>query len=151
MQALGKDSDEEYKENTSQISEELNGNNIGLLFTHRKEKKIAKVLESHVHPDFARTGSTATESFELPQGILSVNGVDIMHSMEPFLRKLGLPTTLKNGKVILLRNFVVCNEGDVLTSDQSHLLKLFDIKMAEFKVLLTGFYTDGKFKLLKQE
>jgi len=42
--------------------------------------------------------------------------------MEPQLRKLGLPTTLKTGVVTCLFDYTVCNKGDVLTPEQAQLL-----------------------------
>ncbi|KAL4841709.1 hypothetical protein H8958_013212 [Nasalis larvatus] len=58
------------------------------------------------------------------------------HSMEPQLRQLGLPTTLKRGVVTLLSDYEVCKEGDVLTPEQARVLKLFGYEMAEFKVTI---------------
>lgn len=56
--------------------------------------------------------------------------------MEPQLRQLGLPTTLKKGVVTLLSDYEVCKEGDVLTPEQARILKLFGYEMAEFKVTI---------------
>ena len=44
------------------------------------------------------------------------------HSMEPHLRKLGLPTSLQKGVIMLLNDYTVCKEGDNLTSEQASLL-----------------------------
>jgi len=59
-----------------------------------------------------------------------------IHSMEPQLRQLGLPTTLKKGLVhfffhylchiigviVLLSDHIVCKKGDTLTPEQARLL-----------------------------
>lgn len=55
------------------------------------------------------------------------------HSMEPQLRALGLPTSLKKGVVTLLADHTVCKEGDVLSSEQARILKLLGHKQATFK------------------
>ena len=60
--------------------------------------------------------------------------VPMQHSVEPHLRKLGLPTRLDKGKIMLDGDFVVCKEGEVLGSGQASLLKLFGVAMAEFGV-----------------
>ena len=60
--------------------------------------------------------------------------VPLAHSVEPNLRKLGLPTRLVKGKVELDGDFVVCKEGEVLGSGQTTLLKMFGVAMAEFRV-----------------
>lgn len=56
--------------------------------------------------------------------------------MEPHLRQLGLTTKLEKGIIQLEKDEVVCDEGDTLTSDQSQLLKLLGIEMAEFKITI---------------
>lgn len=64
-------------------------------------------------------------------------------SMEPQLRKLGVPCLLKNGVVMLLSEYTVCQEGQVLTFEQAAVLKLFWIQMALFKVKLDAYWTNG--------
>lgn len=58
------------------------------------------------------------------------------HAMEPYLRKLGLPTKLEKGVVTLLKSYEVCTEGSVLTSDQAKVLELLDVRMAAFQMSL---------------
>ena len=43
--------------------------------------------------DYARSGNVATSTVELEEGPLN----QFSHSIEPHLRKLGLPVTLKKG------------------------------------------------------
>ncbi len=66
--------------------------------------------------------------------------VPVAHSVEPHLRKLGLPTRLVKGKVELDGEFVVCKEGDVLGSGQTTLLKMFGVAMAEFRVGVEAYW-----------
>ena len=65
-------------------------------------------------------------------------------SVEPNLRKLGVPTRLVKGRVVLdgrgEEGFVVCREGEVLGSGQSALLKTFGIAMAEFSVKVEAYW-----------
>lgn len=61
------------------------------------------------------------------------------HSAEPNLRRLGVPTRLVGGRVVVDggergEGFVVCREGEVLGSGQTSLLKMFGVAMAEFRV-----------------
>jgi len=51
-----------------------------------------------------RTGGKAVETVVLPEGPLP----EFSHAMEPQLRLLGLPTTLKKGVVTLLHEHTVC-------------------------------------------
>ena len=67
-------------------------------------------------------------------------------SMEPMLRKLGVPSSMGKGrelggKVVLENEFVVCREGEVLGSAQSSLLKMFGVVSAEFKVLVKAVWS----------
>jgi mRNA turnover protein 4 len=68
-------------------------------------------------------------------------------AIEPTLRKLGVPTRLVRGKVVLedggeegfgieSDGDVVCRDGDTLDSRQTTLLKIFGVRMAEFRVQL---------------
>ena len=42
---------------------------------------------------------------------------NLNHSIEPQLRKLGLPTELKMGVPTLLRDFEVCKKGKVVSAE----------------------------------
>ena len=66
--------------------------------------------------------------------------------MEPYLRKLGLPSRLEAGVVTLLAAHTVCTEGEALTSDQAKLLQLLGIKMAVFKLSLKCRWAEGEFE-----
>ena len=44
------------------------------------------------------------------------------HSIEPYLRSLGLPTSLEKGKVTMLQEFRVCEAGDTVTPEQAKIL-----------------------------
>ncbi len=62
--------------------------------------------------------------------------VPMAHSLEPELRKLNVPTSLKKGKITLDNPYTVCEEGDMLDSRQTRLLKLFGVATADFTVQL---------------
>merc|ERR1712243_400674 len=89
-----------------------------------------------------------TETVELKQGVLNM----FSHSMEPQLRQLGMPVQLVKGQVTLLADMTVCNEGDVLTSEQARILKLLGHQHAEFKLNIVSGWNkaEGKFELFKE-
>jgi mRNA turnover protein 4 len=51
-----------------------------------------------------------------------------------------VPTLLKNGVITLSHDYTVCKQGEVLNSNQTRLLKLFGIAVAQFEVKLLGHY-----------
>ena len=77
--------------------------------------------------------------------------VPLAHSIEPTLRKLGVPSRLVKGRVELDTEFVVCSEGDVLGSGQTSLLKMFGIAMARFRVEVVAYYEKEGEKLVVVE
>ncbi|KAL1783622.1 mRNA turnover protein 4-like [Sigmodon hispidus] len=124
MVALGRSPLDEYKDTLHQVSKKLRGK-VGLLFTNRTKEEVNEWFTKYTEMDFVRAGNKATLTVSLDPGPLK----EFPYSMEPQLRGLGLPTALKKG-------VEVCKEGDVLTPEQVHILKLFGYEMAEFKVTI---------------
>ena len=146
--ALGTTPEDEYAPNTSLLSKQLSGT-VGLLFTPRPPEAITSYF-SNYHPlDFARAGTTAPRTFTLPSGILYSRGgeipreddVPLSHTIEPTLRKLGVPTRLVKGKVELEGEYVVCQQGDVLGARETNLLKMFGVTVAEFGVEVRAWWS----------
>uniref|UniRef100_A0A915DNE4 Ribosome assembly factor mrt4 n=1 Tax=Ditylenchus dipsaci TaxID=166011 RepID=A0A915DNE4_9BILA len=137
--ALGRSDEDEVEKDLHKVSQMLKGE-CGLLFSNEKIKDIKKYFKEFSEVDFSRAGTKVDRTVELPEGPLK----GIAGSMEPLLRKLGLPTKLEQGHVELLKNYVVCNAGDVLTPDQAAILKIFDIKTVNFKVVLKAQWSKSK-------
>jgi mRNA turnover protein 4 len=143
--ALGTTEESSTQPNTHLLAAHLVGN-VGLLFTSREPSSIISHFSAHTETDFARAGTPASRSFAVPAGtVYSMGGeiaveddVPMTHSMEPELRKLGMPTSLVRGKITLQNDYEVCKEGQVLDSRQTRLLKLFGVATAEFKVKLVA-------------
>ncbi|XP_041129272.1 mRNA turnover protein 4 homolog [Polyodon spathula] len=148
MIALGKGHADEYKDNLHKVSKYLKGE-VGLLFTNKTKEEVQEHFSQFKEMDFARSGNKASLAVTLDEGPLE----QFPHSMEPQLRQLGLPTALKKGVVTLLSDHMVCKEGDVLTPEQARILKLFGIKMAEFKVLVSCMWIaeSGEFEKMSEE
>lgn len=105
-----------------------------MLIGHILLVQVIKALTEVEEEDFARAGSTATHEFKLSAGPLSNHAGPLPHTLEPQLRKYGLPTKLNKGVVELLADHVVCREGQVLDPNQAALLRVFNLKMATFRI-----------------
>jgi len=70
--------------------------------------------------------------------------VPVQHSIEPTLRKWGMPTRLDKGKVVIDSPYTVCEEGQVLDSNQTALLKMFGEVMAEFRIRILAYWESEK-------
>uniref|UniRef100_A0A915K8F5 Ribosome assembly factor mrt4 n=1 Tax=Romanomermis culicivorax TaxID=13658 RepID=A0A915K8F5_ROMCU len=135
--ALGRSPQDEYKNGLHNVSKHLNGQ-CALMFTNRTFVEIKKYLTTYKKVVFARSGNRAGRDVELDQGPLEY----FPHSMEPSLRKLGLPVKLEKGVITLDQDYTVCNEKDILTPEQAKILKLFQIKLVQFKVKLLGWWSE---------
>jgi len=145
--ALGRTVADAYRVGLDQVSESLLGGEAGLIFTDEPLEVVQQALKDSEVPEYARSGFEATEDVTLEEGELP----QFAHSMEPYLRKLGMPTKLVAGTVVLLCNYPVCVAGDVINSDQAKILQLIDNKMAVFKAVLTCHWSEGEFRPLSAE
>lgn len=136
--ALGRTEAEEYRDGLCSLAERLKGN-VGLLFTNKAAEEVQEWFQKYSCQDFASAGFVALREVCLPEGPLT----QFPHSMEPQLRKLGLPTVLKKGIVTMESSHTVCKAGDTLTPEQAKILKLFDIRMSEFKIRLVSCWTQS--------
>ncbi|KAL8908936.1 MAG: hypothetical protein Q9207_000512 [Kuettlingeria erythrocarpa] len=139
--ALGDGPSTEPHPCTSLLSVHLTGP-CGLIFSHRDPPTVLSYFTQFHPSSYARAGIIATRSFCIPAGTLYTRAgeipasedVPLEHSVEPTLRKLGVPTRMVKGKVELDVPFDVCKEGEVLGSGQTSLLKIFGVAMADFAV-----------------
>lgn len=149
LHALGSNPETSHLPGTHLLASYLTGE-VGLLFTNREPAAIESYFATYTALDYARAGVTTSHDFVIPRGELRTHyGVEggeddpVPMSQEPFLRKLGVPTRLVKGKVVLEEvedeneeGYVVCRAGETLDSRQTTLLKIFGVRMAEFKVAL---------------
>lgn len=140
--ALGRTPESEMRDGLSRISSALLGREGGLLFTSRPRAEVQGYFAEYAQADFARAGFVATATHTLPAGPLE----QFSHSLEPYLRKLGLPTVLDCGVVTLQKEHTVCAQGDKLTPEQAKVLQLLGVKMAEFRLRLHAVWSDNTFE-----
>ncbi|EHA54130.1 hypothetical protein MCOR27_006773 [Pyricularia oryzae] len=153
--ALGQTAEDEQAEGLHKLTSHLAGT-VGLIFTNRPASELLSYLDSITSVDFARAGAVAPRDFSIPPGVVYSTGgevpqeydVPLAHSIEPELRKLGVPTRLIKGRVVLggengegSTGYDVCREGDVLDSRQTRLLKLFSVCFSEFKIQVLAYWS----------
>ncbi|KAF3770335.1 mRNA turnover protein 4 [Cryphonectria parasitica EP155] len=155
--ALGTDPSTAVAENIHRLSRHITGS-VALLFTNRTPEEVAAYFASFAPVDFARAGAVATRDFVIPPGVVYATGgavpaehdVPLGHTIEPELRRLGVPTRMVRGKVVLgeedgaasgAEGYTVCKEGQTLDSRQTRLLKLFDQCLSEFRVRVLAYWS----------
>lgn len=141
--ALGMTEEEEVRTGISGISQRLSGD-VGLLFTESPPAEVIDWFKDYQRVDFARGGSKATETIELPEGPVMArsNPPDTLpHPVEPQLRQLGMPTELRRGIPTLLQNYTVCKAGQTLTSNQAQILKHILVHMAAFRLIPLAYWS----------
>jgi mRNA turnover protein 4 len=141
--ALGTTPETACAPNLNRLAPYLTGA-VGLLFTSRDPQSVIDYFSSFHPLDYARAGTISPRSFTIPNGIVYSRGGEVpasedeplSHTIEPTLRKLGVPTKLVKGRVMLGMDggYPVCKAGETLDSRQTTLLKMFGVRLAEFEV-----------------
>jgi mRNA turnover protein 4 len=159
--ALGTTPEEAQADGLHELTKYLSGS-VGLIFTNRPPQELIDYFANLTQVDFARAGAVAPRDFIVPPGqVFSTGGevpaehdVPVSHTLEPELRRLGMPTRMVKGKVHLEcaePGYVVCREGDVLDARQTRLLKLFSVCMSEFRVALLAYWSSGSGEVTELE
>lgn len=136
---LGRSKEEEVQDDLHKLASCLKGQ-CGMLFTDKPKDFVVKWFNNFGVEDYARSGFKAKSNITLPAGPLP----EFSHAMEPYLRQLGLPTSLERGVITLLKEYEICKEGSTLTPEQAKILKLLDNKLATFRLNLKGGWTKGQ-------
>lgn len=135
--ALGATPETEQRPGVHKLTKDLAGN-LGLMMTNKSEDEVLKFFAEYQRPTYARSGSVATRGVELKAGIIPGQPF----SNFEFLKGLGLPVSLKRGKIELLAKYVICKHGQVLNPEQCKLLKLFEHQLAVFRLHVSTFWSE---------
>eukprot|EP00967_Tisochrysis_lutea_P058142 scaffold73874_cov32-Tisochrysis_lutea.AAC.1 len=92
--ALGRKASDAYRDGLDHVADALLGGEAGIIFSDEPLEAVQQILKDSEVPEYARAGFEATEDVTLPAGDLA----GFSHSMEPYLRKLGMPTKLQSGE-----------------------------------------------------
>ena len=160
VHALGATVETEHAPGLRLLSAHMSGE-IGLLCTNKTPGEIRNYFATFTAWDYARAGTPASDAFIIPPGELRTSfGAEggendlIPISIEPTLRKLGVPTRIVKGRVVLddspgakqiqcedVDGYMVCRMNEPLDARQTALLKIFGVRMAEFRVTLKALWT----------
>jgi mRNA turnover protein 4 len=79
------------------------------MFTNRSVDEVREALLEYRSDEFANPGEVSTETVVLNAG----GAYFSRHSntIEPYLRQLGLPTSLHEGVITLDKDYTVCVQG----------------------------------------
>ncbi|VDL85726.1 unnamed protein product, partial [Schistocephalus solidus] len=129
MVAFGLDKTTQLKPGLRKLSKYVKGQ-CALLFSNKEVDELRDLFNQFRSQDYARPGSLAAQTV-----ILSAGSVPkFSHTMEPALRKLGLPVKLVRGIINLESEYPVCELGQALTPEQCRILKYFEVQTSEFRV-----------------
>ncbi|KAF8382900.1 hypothetical protein PRIPAC_72042 [Pristionchus pacificus] len=134
--ALGKDKTTECATGISKISQLLKGQ-CGLMFTSADKDEVIQYFRELKDADFARAGVIAPQTIDLSAGPLE----QFAFSVEPQLRKLGMPTSLVKGVIHLTQDFRVCTEGEAIKPEEAKILKFLEEKLSVFQVNLKAYWS----------
>ena len=146
--ALGKKSEKEMKENSKQFEKYLKGN-CGLFFSNESPDKIIDYFKEYKSPYFGNVGTISNQTIILKRGF-DERLNDFPSSMESQFRQLGLKVKLDGGKFYLLDEFIICEKGKPLNTNQSKMIKHLGICLDEFKIYIKAYLgKNGEFVEVK--
>ncbi|CAH8638262.1 unnamed protein product [Heterobilharzia americana] len=129
--AFGKTHKDGYRPKIHHLCKYLKGQRA-LLFSQLTPSELRDQLDTFRSSEYSRPGAPAEQTVRIAAGPLQ----KFPHTMEPILRQLGMPVKLVRGVVHLEREYLVCSKDDILTPEQCRILKLFQVQMSEFRVVL---------------
>lgn len=149
--ALGRGPEDEVRENMSKLTKIIKGH-VGLLFTELPLEKVKEEFEGLEEPEFAKAGAKAKETVSFSKGAVEgPHGGKLEHTLEPTLRKNGMPTKLNKGIIELIADFTLCERGESLSPAQAALLRIFGYKFAKFQMGLLCRWHEDEFEEYEQD
>ena len=126
------------KENIVDLSEFLTGQ-PALIFTDMNPFRLYKILEDNKTDAPAKAGSVASEDIVVPKG-------DTGFEPGPFLgelQQIGAPAKIDKGKIVVDKDSVVVEAGEVVSQQIAGVLTRLGIKPMEVGIDLHAVYEEG--------
>ena len=132
-------------ENIGKLNKFLAGP-CGLLFTKESIESVIEFFYTWRETVSLVPGQITTETIIIPKGVGTFD--KFSSTIEPYLRTLGLPTRVHEGKIEMLSDFLVCNTGEAIGVEKSKILRLLNIQQGEMRIELKAVWKGGEFKEL---
>jgi mRNA turnover protein 4 len=136
--ALGRSPEDALAPELHQLGEKLRGKR-GLLFCSAPDVLVQELFANFERREYARAGTIAPEDVRLAVGEPLE---DLPASSGPKLRELGLPISLRGGRLFLDviagpdKHFLICSKGEILSAEQCVLLRMLGIRLATARLHL---------------
>lgn len=114
--------------------------NTGIFMTNESHDVVVKYMDSLTASDYATSGFVPETTFTVPAGPLP----QFVFSLDSYLRELGLPVQLNDSVITNIRDYDVCVPGKPLTKNSAKLLRLFEQKLATFRVTPIACWENGQ-------
>lgn len=128
----------EEHEGLKELSEYLEGPSA-LVFTEMDPFKLRKVLEENRTTAPAKPGMEAPEDIVIPEGDTDFDPGPVVGE----LQSAGINARIQAGKVVVLEDSKVVEEGEPISEEVAGVLSRFDIEPREIGFELKAAYADG--------
>lgn len=135
---LALDDCEDKKENIKELTNHMDGQ-PAMIFTDMNPFKLYKILEDSKTPAPAKAGSIAPQDIIVPAGDTGFQPGPILGE----LQQVGIPAKIDKGSIVVTKDHVACEEGEVLSSKLAGMLARLGINPIEVGINLNAAYEDS--------
>ena len=112
---------------------------LSLILTNENPFKLYKYLKKNKTPAAAKAGQVATKDILIEKGPTQFSPGPAIST----LQKIGLKTTVQNGKIAILKDKVVCKKGEEITPEMVDVFSLLKIEPMEIGLELEAVLENG--------
>lgn len=109
-----------------------------MIFSDEPVFELKPVIESNKIQTVAKVGMIAPENVSVPAG---ATGMD--PSQISFFHALNMTTKIQKGQIEILKDYVVCKQGEEVSNSAAALLQKLGIKPFKFGMEMVSVYDDG--------
>ncbi len=110
-----------------------------LLFSNNNPFSLFRTIKVSRSPAAAKAGDIATKDITIEKGSTGLPPGPAIST----LQKVGLKSSVQDGKIAVMQDKVICKQGDVITVDTASVLALMKIEPLEIGLDLIAVYEEG--------